>query len=969
MPRPQPGQHNDKAELSSESGLPKAESLGSAPAIPTWSGSGDEVIDCFVQYDPEQRIRYMNDNLCQLMGIGDVSSVLGQTPSELWPDGRWSDIETACKTAVVSGKAAFVDAFEDEARRVVHQVSVVPFRDGQGVIAGAIAVGRDVSSPRYLMQQLQEQLTFQEALLTALGEAGVELTIIDNERVVQAHGKNTEWRRRVAAFTAGGISADAIQLDECEWGMDHFKAHLAGDSSVPAQFECGLLTPEGELRIYEVAVVVVPDSSVRRMVSIAKDVTERRASARQMKILQHVIHQSTDAMFINDTEFRFVDVNDVACVRYGYSRDELLGMTISDIDPEFVPRDFSLIFGEVSRLAERRHRNKDGRCFPVEILLSAQRVGNEQYGVSMARDISERKEFEALLVQREEQYRSLAENSPDIIVRYDLEGRRIYVNPAYEKLTSHSIAVVRGTRPDASWPGSIPVEEYRDLIQQVRASGLPIRAYMSWKQAEMEEPRYFKLQLLPEFGQSNAVKSVLAIGHDVTELEASREKMRQMAFFDSLTGLPNRDLLGDRLRQAIVDADYHGRKIGLMLIDLDRFKIINDTQGHDAGDELLCEMADRLKESIRSYDTVARLGGDEFVVLLPEVRDGADLGRIAEKILRMLSLPYRIRGKEFFLGASIGVVLYPEDRYDGADVEKTASDLMMHADAAMYHVKRQGRNGFGFYSAQLSELASRNVAIEMGLRYALDRGELHLHFQPKVGLADGRVVGSEALLRWHSAELGTVPPDQFIPIAEDNGLISEIGHWVLREACRAAVEWNECEQEVHKVAINLSGRQFQNPALVRTVRTVLLETGCNPHWIELEITESLLLDQDAPVAGMLSALRAMGITIAIDDFGTGYSSLNYLSNYSIDTLKIDRSFIQSMTQDSRKAELVRAILSIAACLGQEVVAEGVETPEQVRMLQEAGCQLAQGWYYGKAISKAEMDALIATAPLPKLPLS
>jgi predicted signal transduction protein with EAL and GGDEF domain len=375
--------------------------------------------------------------------------------------------------------------------------------------------------------------------------------------------------------------------------------------------------------------------------------------------------------------------------------------------------------------------------------------------------------------------------------------------------------------------------------------------------------------------------------------------------------------------------------------------------GHPAGDELLRVAAVRLTDCVRADDMVARLGGDEFAILLPEMPSGTDLGRIAGKILEAFRKPFALEGKEVFVSASIGIAVYPDDSSD-------AHDLIKQADTAMYLAKRSGRNNYRFYSKDLTVLASERFALESELRRAVERNELELYFQPKVWLADGALIGSEALLRWNHPQRGMVLPDQFIDIAEDSGLIMEIGDWVLREACLTATEWNAPDMPLHKVAINLSARQFHSGDLVKTVTRILQETKCWPEWIELEITESMLLDEDGEVLEILNQLQEMGVAIAIDDFGTGYSSLSYLARYPINTLKIDRLFVSSIAEDTHRAELVGAIISIAHSLGQIVVAEGVDTPEQAAYLRERGCQIAQGYLYSRPMPRAAFNSLLSS---------
>jgi diguanylate cyclase (GGDEF)-like protein len=407
-------------------------------------------------------------------------------------------------------------------------------------------------------------------------------------------------------------------------------------------------------------------------------------------------------------------------------------------------------------------------------------------------------------------------------------------------------------------------------------------------------------------------------------------------------------LFNDRLAQSLVDAARHGHVLGLLLLDLDRFKEINDAYSHTIGDRVLLETADRLRHLLRDYDTVSRLGGDEFTLVLPEVRVAEDLGRIAGKILEVMASPFHIDGQDLFLSVSIGISVYPDDG-------STESDLLRCAELALYDAKNRGRAGFRFYAADLTAKSYERAELETALRHAEPMDELELYFQPKIALADGALVGAEALLRWRHPTRGMVSPECFIGIAEDTGLIVGIGVWVLTKACLAAQHWNRRHQRELKIAVNLSARQFAGGDLVETVRSVLSLTGCEPHWLELEITESLLLGNDESVRATLNAFRDMGISIAIDDFGTGYSSLGYLKRFPINVLKIDRSFTRDLMIDADSTELVKAIVYMARGLKLELVAEGIETEAQENFLRAHGCHLGQGYLFGKPMPFAAFD--------------
>ncbi|MEX8517480.1 MAG: putative bifunctional diguanylate cyclase/phosphodiesterase [Leptothrix sp. (in: b-proteobacteria)] len=454
-----------------------------------------------------------------------------------------------------------------------------------------------------------------------------------------------------------------------------------------------------------------------------------------------------------------------------------------------------------------------------------------------------------------------------------------------------------------------------------------------------------------EYNPAGQVQRSMTTLLDITELKNTQRELHTLAFRDALTGLANRSLFQDRLRKVVAHALRHQHRVGVLMLDLDHFKTVNDTLGHAAGDQLLIQAGERLRQCVRDYDTVARLGGDEFAVVLPDVRRALDVATVAGKIIEAMSAPFRLDENEMFVSASIGIAVCPSDA-DSADM------LMRHADIALFEAKGKGRSNFQFYSADLTQRARERMGLEVDLRHAMPRGELALHYQPKIRIEDGVVVGAEALLRWQHPVRGMVPPDRFIGLAEDTGLIVPIGAWVLRTACAAAHAWNHqrsADDQILKIAVNLSPRQFINHDLVATVRTALTETDCKAEWIELELTESLLLDERGKVQDTLQELRAMGFTLAIDDFGTGYSALGYLTRFPISTLKIDRSFIQDIATKPERASIVRAIISMGHSLQLDLVAEGVETREQAVFLNELGCHLAQGWLYGRPIAQLDFE--------------
>jgi len=433
---------------------------------------------------------------------------------------------------------------------------------------------------------------------------------------------------------------------------------------------------------------------------------------------------------------------------------------------------------------------------------------------------------------------------------------------------------------------------------------------------------------------------------DISEQKRTEQRLRHLAEYDALTNLPNRVLLLDRMTSAIQAARRHGHHLAVLFIDLDRFKNINDSLGHAVGDELLRQVAHRLSGIVRGSDTVSRLGGDEFVVLLCELDTAGRAATIASKMIASLAAPFSLDGHELTITPSIGITVFPEDG-DNRDI------LLKNADAAMYHAKENGRNGYQFFTGELNERAQLRLELENDLRRALSRHEFALTYQPQFNLRTGQLVGAEALVRWHHPERGMIPPDQFIPIAEETGLIAPLGAWILRQACANGQKWrNEGLPDI-SIAVNVSAMQVRRGNFDAVVLEALSETGFPPDLLELEVTESALMTNQEHVSNTLKSIQSLGVKLAIDDFGTGYSSLGYLKRFSLDKLKIDRSFINDLPDDKEDAHLTRAIIGIGHNLDMKVIAEGVETEAQEAFLSELGCDLAQGYLYAKPLSRTD----------------
>lgn len=466
------------------------------------------------------------------------------------------------------------------------------------------------------------------------------------------------------------------------------------------------------------------------------------------------------------------------------------------------------------------------------------------------------------------------------------------------------------------------------------------------------------------FGKNDAPLRMIGTIQDISERKRTEIQIRELAYFDALTGLPNREHFRGHAERALRAAKRNNQRLALLFLDLDEFKYINDTLGHDAGDELLCIISDHLQNSVRASDLVAkqdiqdagqaslsRLGGDEFTVLLPNLGESDVAAKVSERILDKLRCPIKIKGKEFFITGSLGIALYPDDG-DSVDT------LLKNADIAMYHAKQGGKNSYRFFAKHMGEQVQARLSMESKLKRALEREEFELHYQAKVEIASGRVIGVEALLRWNNSEMGQVSPARFIPVAEETGLIVPIGEWVLHAACRQAHRWREAGLAPRNVAVNLSSHQFRHGGLAKTVEQALASTGWDARRLELELTESVIMENAEETIRVLNQLKTMGVTLSVDDFGTGYSSMAYLKRFPLDVVKIDRSFVKDITTDPNDATITRAIIALARGLNLTSIAEGVETEQQLDFLRKHGCDQIQGYLVNRPVPAEQMESLL-----------
>ena len=561
-------------------------------------------------------------------------------------------------------------------------------------------------------------------------------------------------------------------------------------------------------------------------------------------------------------------------------------------------------------------------------------------------DISERRQTQEKLRQAAVVF----DNAQEGIMVTDQNARILAVNPAFCEITGYDEAEVIGATPAKFKSGRHDVAFYQamwdTLIQTGRWQG---EVWDRRKNGEVY-PKWLSISTVRDAnGETMHYVSLFA---DITHLKESEARLEHLAHFDVLTDLPNRLLFYSRLEHALDQAKRHQQRLAVLFIDLDRFKTVNDSLGHPAGDELLISVAQRIRKRLRSEDTLARLGGDEFVILLEQMDDAQIAAVVAQNVLQVLSAPVHLSGgHEVFIGGSIGISLYPDDADD-------ATRLVSSADAALYQAKEQGRNTYCFYTNALTTAANDRLALETRLRYALERGEFVLHYQPLIDTQSGKPIGVEALVRWQPPGKAMVEPGHFIPIAEDTGLIVPLGEWVLRTACAQARTWQNDGLPPLVMAVNLSGRQFQSEDMVALVRTVLVDTGLPAQYLELELTESIIMEHADQAIATLDALKALGVRLAIDDFGTGYSSLAYLKRFPIDKLKIDRSFVDGLADDADDREIATTIIAMARSLNLDVLAEGVETQQQLDILRGLGCGAYQGYLFSRPVPAEALSPLL-----------
>ncbi len=955
-----------------------------APGDESWALRCIESAKNLICLCKKGKIKFINDAGAAMLGLRSAKRMTGRTFVDfVHPDYREFVSE------LVGGHAREINSLPlrfvtGRGRKVDADVSITPISDQQSgglVSIHATDISHHLRSAKEVMRSETQYRNLVENSMDMICvcEEG-EVTFINPAGAAMLH--ESEPGRMI-----GRKLYTLVHPDYYDIALEGLHNFVHDGAVLPLKFVC----IDGEVIHVEILVLPFGLAGANSYMLEARDITERVRSAEKLRDreqrLRGIMDTVADGIISIDEDGIIHSFNPAAEVIFGYTSTDLIGKSLNAIVPpsdkkkhngyirKYIKNGKAKIIAVGGREVNGHHKN--GTVFPIELSVTEMWHGKQRLFTAIVRDITERKKAEGELrkardeleIRVEERTRELTleiterrnvesrlrlageviDNLSNAVIILSPRFKVTAVNPAYTLITGYLAEDVTGRQPPFKRALKKHPELYENMLNGIKYPGHWEGEFWSKRKDGVKIAQRLAISAITN--EEGEIQQYAAIISDITERKRAEEKIFFQANYDALTGLPNRALFHDRLEIALPSHERLGRKLGLMFIDLDGFKLVNDTLGHNIGDLLLQEAGVRLGKCVRNGDTVARLGGDEFTVIMPDLTDPRHTPLVAQRILDALAKPFNLEKYETFISASIGVTIFPDDA-------TTSNELLKNADAAMYRAKEQGKANYQFYTSDLNKEVKERLDFKNGLLKALKNGEFSLHYQPKLEIGTNRITGAEALMRWNSRDHGLIPPVKFIPILEETGHVVEVGEWAIRTACERHMAWKKEGFPPLRVAVNISARQLREESFVSIIERVLKETGVSPDGLEIEITESMLMSDHEKAVKALGELHDMGIHIAMDDFGTGYSSLSYLKRFPIDTIKIDQSFVADIATNPDDAVIIKTIINMGQNLNRRIVAEGVETEGQLAVLNEYNCDEIQGYFLSPPLPEKEFASFI-----------